>query len=184
MRRTFTEVGSVRGGHGARPQTVHTGALWILRVVARLGVLDVVAFQRSDYHQTRHAYVRRRIEAAYLRAKRAHALPVGSSSFHPCAGDFLETVERDVLTHAHNEERRLYPVWLSGHQDRRALVDALVQEHESLRREVRILRAMITCGDETGAVAMMRRIVQDFIAHTRHEEGVLMRFSSLAEEKI
>jgi hypothetical protein len=43
---------------------------------------------------------------------------------------------------------------------------------------------MITCGDETGAVAMMRRIVQDFIAHTRHEEGVLMRFSSLAEEKI
>ncbi len=183
IRRSFTGVKVVRGGCGAGSRVVRSGSRWLFRVGSWLAVLDVMPLGLPAYHQTRHAYVRRRVEAAYRRAQTALDLPMGSSGFCRFAGGFVRTVEREVLTHANDEEHRLYPWWMSSHRDRQALIDALMQEHEALRREVRILRAMITCGDQTGAVVLMRRIVQDFIAHTRHEEGVLMRFSAGVKEQ-
>ena len=130
------------------------------------------ALRMVESHHAIHESARHEAEEALRLAEKVHAAS-DDEAFAHVVEVFLEIIEARILAHAAAEEQGLYQEWLRDNEERRSTIDALIQEHETLRRLSRAVEQAMIQSDCDLAVSAMARLVEASAAHSRHEEDIL-----------
>jgi len=83
---------------------------------------------------------------------------------------FLVHVETRIFSHAEEEERGLYPEWLSTHPEKASTVEELRHEHDTLRQMAQRIDEVMRLGDWPRALEALQTLLEHSARHSQHEE--------------
>ncbi len=109
---------------------------------------------------------------ALAAAEKAHQLS-DSEAFSRIVEVFLEVVDIRILIHAREEESDLYQEWLEAQLMSSAEMNALIQDHDTLRQLTADIEQAMIAGREQEVMSRMHRLLDRGASHSQHEEAIL-----------